>query len=1004
MKNMMTKSTFKEIAGSFSRWAAILAIVALGVGFFSGLKISKDAFILTGDKYVRKHNLFDYQLISTLGFEKDNIEEIMSVDGVTDAEGSYSTDAIVHIDGDDSNERVAKLHTITDNINTLSLKAGKMPSEADQCIGDAEYFSEDDIGKKIKIVTTSGEDDASGKMLKYDEYTLTGIADSVLYLNFERGSTSLGNGSVAMFLFMPEQSWDSEFYTEMYVSIDNNDTIFSDSYNDAVKSMKAPLTDALENCANSRYDEIISEANEKLEDAEKELDDARKELSDGEREIAENEKKIADGEREIREKKQSIKDAEQKLADARMDYNDGLEKYNEEKESAYARLEPLKQAVEQAAGTPLYQQYKEQYDTALAQTEAQLKAAADKLEQAKTEITAGEAELADGKSKIRKAEAELADGKRELASGKAELASAKSKILDAQEELDDARDEVEDIENPDTYVLDRTSNIGYVCFESDSDIVEGIAKVFPVFFFIVAALVVMTTMTRMVDEQRTQIGVLKALGYSKGRILSKYLFYSSSAALIGGILGFYIGSYLFPGVIWQAYGMMYGFAPLSFVIDLNLGGLSVLASLVCAAGATLYSCYKEFNEVPAELIRPKAPAMGKRILLERVHFIWDRLKFLHKVSLRNIFRYKKRFFMMILGVCGCTALLVTGLGIRDSIKNVVSAQYDKIYHVDYTVTFDKELNEAEKDEFIEENSSIISDCMFLYTISVDARANNKVKSINMVVCEDESPIRNFIDLHDENGGLEYPGTDECIINDNLAEQMGLKVGDTITISDSDMGEMEVKITGLCENYVYNYIYINEATFEKNWGDMEMNSAFVLGRTNEDGEVENPHEDGAYLMNADNVASVSVTYDFRDRIDNMMKNLNYIIALVVICAALLAFIVLYNLTNINITERIREIATIKVLGFYPKETSAYVFRENIILTAISAIVGLPLGKALHAFVMSQVKINLLSFDIHIEPVSYLLAVAATFLFALIVNFALYFKLNNISMTESLKSIE
>ena len=525
------------------------------------------------------------------------------------------------------------------------------------------------------------------------------------------------------------------------------------------------------------------------------------------------------------------------------------------------------------------------------------------------------------------------------------------------------------------------------------------------FFFLVAALVCMTTMSRMIEEQRTQIGVLKALGYSVGQILTKYMFYSGSSAVLGGIIGFFAGTYIFTWVIWEAYKMMYEFADVIFVIDWATGAFALLAAIICSVGTTLYSCYHELSQVPAQLIRPKAPSSGKRIFLEKITFIWKRLKFLQKVSIRNVFRYKKRFFMMIVGICGCTALLVTGFGVRDSIKNVVSMQYDEIFHVDYEVTFNHSISEDEQEAFMEDNSQYADSFLFLHTGSVDVRQDGQIKSVNLVVSGDSSPIDDFISLHNDEGDLQYPGSGQGIINSNLAETLGIKEGDELTVYDSDMNPLTVEITGLCDNYVYNYLYIDEATYQSSFGTPEINSAYVRGLRGDDGQLlSDPHEAGSALMDSAGVSSVTVTEDFRNRIDNMMKSLDYVIALITISAAALAFIVLYNLTNINITERIREIATIKVLGFYPRETSAYVFRENIALTAIAAIIGLPLGKWLHSFAMSKIQIDMLSFDVHISLLSYILAVAGTFVFAMIVNLVMRRKLDKVSMTESLKSIE
>ena len=1002
MKNMMTKSTLREIKGSFSRWLAILAIVMLGVGFFCGLKVCQDAFTLTGDTYLNEHNLFDYELVSTMGLDEESVDTISAVDGVRHAEGSRSADVLFEEEGTENGERVAKFHTISKEISTLSLVEGRMPESADECIVDALHFSSDDIGKTIHI--TDGNDKDTIDMLSGRQYTITGLANSPLYLNFERGSTSLGDGKVAAFIYITPEAWDCDYYTEIYVDLEKTAPIFTDEYDEIADSMEEPLTEALESCGTARYDEIMDDAKEELAEAEAKLADAKADLANGEGELRSNEKKLADAEKEIRDNEKKLNDSEKKLKKSKSEYEDGVEKYNDEKNDAYAQLDALKSQAEAASGTPYYDRYMAQYTQAKAQTDSQFEAAWAELEKGRLEIEKGEKKIADGRQEIKDAKADLAEGRQKIADGKEEIADGKKKIADADEELDDARDKIDDIEHPDTYVLGRDTNIGYVCFESDSGIVDGIAKVFPLFFFLVAALVVMTTMTRMVDEQRTQIGVLKALGYDRNAILGKYVFYSASATLIGGFAGFISGSYAFPWVIWTAYGMMYNFSDIIFVIDWKLGLLSILVALICAVGSTLFSCYREMSDVPSQLIRPKTPAMGKRILLERVGFIWKRLSFLRKVSMRNIFRYKKRFFMMVIGVCGCTALLVAAFGINDSVKNVISDQYDKIYHVDYTITFDKDLSSDEQQEFIDENSSVVSDCLFLNTLSVDARAGNAVKSVNMVVADQDAPIEKFIDLHNEDGPIAFPDDGECVINENLAQILGLEAGDSLTVFDSDMREMNLKIAALCENYVYHYVYLNRDSYEEQWGHVETNSAFVLGVTDESGELADPSAGGAYLMNADNVASVSVTKDFRDRISNMMKSMNYIIMLVVGCAGALAFIVLYNLTNINITERIREIATIKVLGFYPNETSAYVFRENIMLTAIAAIVGLPIGKILHTFIIHQIQIDLLSFNLHIHPLSYVLSVVMTFVFAGIVNFVMYFRLEKISMTESLKSIE
>lgn len=1035
MKNIMFKSTLREIKGSLGRWAAILAIIALGVGFFSGLKACKSAFLETGNEYLSQHNFFDYELISTLGLEDEDVENISAVDGVRLAEGSYSADVLITEDSPDSQDVTTKFLTVSDNINTPSLTAGRLPENPDECLGDPQYFTESDIGRKIYISSNNAEDTLD--MLAYDCYTITGIADTPLYLNFERGSSSIGDGSIACFIMILPEGFSSEVYTEIYLLLEDSAYIFSDEYEEITEKAEEPLTAAIEAASQRRYDEIVGEARHEISEGEAELEDAESEVKEAEKELSDGEARISDGEAQIAAREADIAKAEDEISSGKKQLEDGQKQINEsfellesgeaEYSAALAEFEQQEsQAYSQleaayAAGYLTAEQYEAQKsaldsrfeaarsaldETAkeLSDNRALLESKQKELDESAEALAEAEAELENGKREIADAKAELADARVELEEGRAELDDGKAELEDARAELEDAKDQIDDVDYPDSYALNRETNVGYVCFNNDTSIVEGLAEIFPLFFFLVAALVCMTTMSRMIEEQRTQIGVLKALGYSSGQILKKYIFYSGSSALIGGVSGFFAGTYIFTTVIWEAYKMMYEFSDVIIVFDWLAGVLALLAAMICSVGTTFYSCYHELGEVPAQLIRPKAPAAGKRIFLEYVPLIWNRLRFLQKVSIRNVFRYKKRFFMMILGICGCTALLVTGFGIRDSIKNVVSMQYDEIFHVDYEVTFDHNMSEEDQAEFLDVNSDYIDSCLFLYTGAVDARMNGQVKSVNLVVCSGDDNIDDFIDLHNDDGHLSYPQKGQGIINSNLATVLDVEVGDEITVQDSDMNSLTVKISGLCDNYVYNYLYINDETYVDTWGEAEINSAFILGADDGQSGSISGHETGSRIAEADGVSNVSVTEDFRNRIDNTMQSLDYVVALIIICAAALAFIVLYNLTNINITERIREIATIKVLGFYPRETSSYVFRENVVLTAIAALVGIPLGTILHRFVMTKIQVDLMSFDVHITLLSYILSVAGTFVFAIIVNLVMRRKLDKISMTESLKSIE
>lgn len=964
MKNLLFKSTLREIKSSFGRWIAILAIIALGVGFFAGLKACKPAFLETANEYFHQQNFYDYQLISTLGLEDEDVEIIRDVFQVGYAEGSYSADVLVQVGSTDAGEIGTKFLTISKEINVPTLVSGRMPTKADQCLGDALIFNEDDIGKTVKV--SKNNTTATLDMLAYDEYTITGIAKSPLYINQERGSTSVGNGTISGFIMIPKTGFTSDVYTEIYATLDHSPYIFTPEYEAATKDATEALEEAMKLCSDRRYNSIINAAESQLSDAEKEIYSKKEQIYAAESEISSSEDYLY--------KFDEIIDS------VIVTYESSIKMLEKQRQETYNNLENYHKL-----GLITYDEYKQikkKLDEQFASAKAENESIEEDLYWASQAVDNGINQLEDGKSQI-------SDGKNQLAN--------------AENEINKARKELNKIKYPVNYVLGRETNLGYACFDSDISIVDGIAKIFPIFFFLVSALVCMTTMSRMIEEQRTQIGVLKALGYSIKEVLGKYVFYSGSSALIGGIIGFFAGTYLFAWVIWEAYKMMYGFADIIFVIDWPLGLVALIVALLCSVGTTVYSCYNELSQVPAQLIRPKSPPAGKRIFLEKIPFIWNRLKFLQKVSFRNVFRYKKRFFMMILGICGCTALLVAAFGINDSVKNVAAMQYDEILHVDYTVNFNHSLSPEEEADFLKEATPYIDNCMFLYTGSVDARINKEVKTLKLVVKDKEDDIEPFVSLHLDDKKLEYPKKGEGMINTNIAEILNIKVGDNLTVYDSNNNEMTVKITSICENYVFNYLYITDETYEEVWGKPDVNSAYIVGLDEETSEL-SVHEVAAKLMDMTNVVNVSASEDFKQQIDNTMQSMNYIVLLVIACAGALAFIVLYNLTNINITERIREIATIKVLGFYPKETSAYVFRENIILTAISALVGLPAGKLLHSFVMSQVKVNVCSFDVHVAPLSYLYALIGTFIFSMVVNLVMRKKLDKISMTESLKSVE
>lgn len=1035
MKSMMAKTTLREIKHSLGRYLAILAIVALGVGFFSGLKVTTDSMTVSADKYLSEAQLFDYRLLSTIGFEEADVEALAAKEEVRAVEGALSAD-IIYIN-EQGNESVIKAHSLSQQINKVVLTAGRLPESGDECVVDSNLYGESAIGSKIVLADSNAEDDLAN--FTYREYTITGIVQSPYYIQFERGNTSLGNGRVSGFMYLLPEGFQMDYYTEIFVKFDADYPIYSEEYESYIEGKEVLWEGYCEEQGQRRYDAVLQEAKEELADAEQELSDkkeeAETELLDARKELEEAEEKIADGEADLADGEKQLTDSREQIADGKKQLADG-EKQIEEAEAALAERETeLASAKETAAESEAALEAMRQEYGAYAQVPqiaAQLAAAEQELLQAKQQLAMGEAALAAAREEIETAKKELADKRRELVNAEAELADAENKladarkeladakeeladgwqeyndayeefeteIADAEEKLADARAEIADIRTPDTYVLGRDTNVGYVCFENDSGIVDGIANVFPVFFFLVAALVCMTTMNRMVEEQRTQIGVLKAIGYSEASIMGKYLFYAGSAALIGSVAGFFIGTIMLPYVIWVVYKIMYRLGGFSYVFDWKLALISLVVAICCTMGTTWFSCRREFKEVAASLMRPKAPKAGKRVFLERISFVWKRLNFLQKVSVRNVFRYKKRFFMMIIGISGCTALLVTGFGIRDSVTNIARKQYEEIHIYDLGISLQEDFRsekEAEAMQVMEESGIT---CLPAYETTMDLEVAGQIKSINLVVLKEPENIDGFISLHTKNDkDIDYPKAGEAVIASQLAENYKVSIGDEIWLYDENRNAIHVTVSGICENYVYNYIYIAPTTYEEQIGTVEYKTLYANIPDGAD-----LHQTAAAIMKAENVSTVTVSDDIKERFSSMMGRLDYVVIVIILCAATLAFIVLYNLNNINITERLREIATIKVLGFYQRETAKYVFRENTVLAGIGCVVGLLLGKLLHAFVMHEVKIDMVSFDVHIQWVSYCYSIVLTFVFAWLVNRMMTGKLNRINMAESLKSVD
>lgn len=927
MNKVLLKDTFRELWKTKSRFIAIFAIVALGTGFFAGVKVTCPDMKLTADQYFENYNLMDFKVVSTYGLNQEDIEAISSVPGIDDVMPAYSMDVIINTE---SEERVARVHSIPNEgdiyINRTRVIEGRLPEKSGECVIEKSKYAnvELEIGDNIKL-NTGKEDKAISDFFNKDIFKIVGYVETPYYLTFEKGTSTLGNGSVSMFTMIPEEDFKMDVFTEVFLTLENKEHLsaFSDEYKNVVSDKTKELEAIADDREEARFNEIYNEAKAKI-------DDAKKELSDG-------------------EKKQQ---------------------------------EELSKALE-------------------------------KLKTAEKEISSGKQKLADRKKifikEIVLAEEELVNSEKELGKGQQEYASKKvesdKKLDDARKEISEAEKKINEIEKPKWYILDRKSNAGYSSYQEDTEKVDAIAKIFPVFFFIVAAFVCLTTMTRMVEEHRTQIGTYKALGYSNFNIALKYLIYTASASVFGSIFGLIVGMKLFPFVIANAYGMLYMMPPTLTPFRIDYAFWITLGALVATSLAVYFACYNELREQPAQLMRPRSPKMGKRVFLERIPFIWNRLNFFSKVTIRNLFRYKKRLVMTLLGVAGCTSLILAGFGLRDGISSIVPKQYGEVFYFDSMVIIDENSNSNDKLNLMDDLNSDpnITDTINVRLKNLKAGGGEMWQKIYLMVPEDTTKLQNFISIHRmENKEPIKLSDDGVVIGEKLAELLDLHPGSEIKIKDDEFKEITVKVAAINENYALHYIYMTPALYEKVFGEKPVFNSILVNMENTTQLTEDSLSN-AFIDNKA-VLQVSFTSGTKKGFSDMVGNLNSVVFIMIISAGALAFVVLYNLTNININERIREIASIKVLGFYDIEVSQYVFRENIILTLINTCFGLLGGIVLNKFVLTTSETDVVMFGREIYWYSYIYAAALTLVFAVLVNIVMHYKLKKISMIESLKSVE
>ena len=1033
--------------------------------------------LFTQDNYFKNNNLMDIRLVSTLGFSEKDIEAIEGADGVLDIYPSFSKD--VFVENDEGASIIAKLMAFPDSgMNEVILLDGRLPEKPNECVVEIhdQLKVVYKIGDSVSVYTTD-PDDPIEDSLERSEWKVVGAVMSPQYIGYDRGNSTIGDGSADTFIMIPKENFVLEAFTEVYLTLDSTKDIsaFDDEYTASVEKSSDDLKKIGEERAPARLEEIKESANEELEEAKKEIADAEKELADAEKELADAFTELSDGEQKIKdgwaeyysglkEYKDGLDRFEKEIADAEKElsfgeddiasgwkqYYEGLEEYQQGLKEFEAGLEQSGMSVSDLYSTRSYleeqiallsnipgmestvAQLRAQLDSVNAAISAyeQLLAAEKQLEEARKQLAAGTAELEKSKKQLEEAKIsgkkELAEAKRQLNDAYVELkdsekelvegweeyneglaefeeasAEAETEIADAKRKIAEAEEDIANLKEPKWYVFTRDDNPGYSNYESDVYIIENVGKVFPIFFLLVAMLVCLTTMTRMVEEQRTQIGTMKALGYGKGAILAKYIVYSAFASVSGSVFGIALCSIIFPLIIYYAYRMIYIVPPLEMTAMPEMWILVIIICVLCTTFAVLMAGYNELKENPAELMRPKAPKAGKRVILEKIPFIWNRLNFTKKVTARNLFRYKKRIFMTILGIAGCAALTLTGFGLLSSISVVFERQYSEIFNYDLIVSLDSDSGKEKINEVFEEleNNGISETNLPAYLMSA---SYGGLQDLALVVTDDTDSLEEMISFRDKDSGEIYELSDSgVIITPRLAEKFGLSPGDEFTFYCDNI-ELTAKIDAVAENYTMHFIYMSGEYYKKLSGEEhKVNSVFTVMS---DSGQEAQDELATKLMTYDGVLALTFSSTSMESFKSAVENLNYVVVLIIVCAAALAFVVLYNLTNINITERIREIATIKVLGFYDNEVSAYVFRENIVLSFLGAGTGLVLGIWLHSFVMSTIQTDNIMFGSGIPFWAFAAAFAMTIFFSFAVNGLMYFRLKKVSMVESLKSVE
>lgn len=1067
-KKALHKEIVRTIQKTLPRFLSIFFIVALGVAFYSGIRVTEKDMKITADAQFDEKNLMDIKLVGTLGLSEENLSAVKKLPEIKNAQGSYSKDFICRLKGQ-NNEYVVKVMSQPEGMNQPEITEGSMPSEMGECLADENFAREHGLKIGDTITLKSGDEDKIEDSLRKKEFKITGIGKSAEYLSRDRGSSEIGSGKVSGFLVLPKNTFCMKVYTEIYMTVKGaeKEMAYTDAYNHKVSKAEKSLKKIKNQENERRLQEIKQDAYQALEEKEEEYDKNRKKtlrkLKQAEAKMEKSQKKILSSKNQLKSAEKDLVTGKRKLEQGESDYKKGIKQIQQAKKQISAGKKELeerqesirlseKKIKEQEAGLNQLEKNIEQYEqmpganpqqlqqmkNQLQNGKKQIYEAKKKISEGKTQIAVAQNRLKDSQNQIRRqerrlsnakqtlsenrkrlkeAESSLQSGKRQVAqaekqyhAGKKKFQNTKKKALkkldDAKKKLKDARKDIDHLEKGKLYILNRRKTQSYVEYGEETARIGAIGKVFPAIFFLVAALVSLTAMTRMVEEQRTQIGTLKALGYTGWDIALKYVSYGLAATVSGSVIGAVVGEKVLPKVIIESYKMMYiGLGDVKVPLESEY---TLMASFMAAGVVTLAVlsvCYKELRERPAQLMRPAAPKEGKRILLERAGFLWKRLSFIWKATMRNMFRYKKRFFMMIFGIGGSMSLLLVGFGLKDSISAISDQQFQKIIRYDVSIGLKEDAGKKDREDLYRWLSKRegMKESLLVHESVPEIEAGGKSRSATMIVPLKTERFTEYIALQNRTNGRKYTLNEEGIfLTEKTAIVLGVEEGDEVEIKSGTGESVRAKVCGLTENYMLNKFYMSPKLYEKLYHKTPKATS-VYCRSKKAGSRWEEAV-GKEVLEKEAAASVHFISSDVKAMEDMVANLNIVVAVLIISAGLLAFVVLYNLNNINISERRAELATIKVLGFYDFEVGAYVYRENIILTILGMFAGIGMGIILHRYVILTAEVDMIMFGRKIYTESYFYSILLTAAFAVIINAIMYFQLKKINMVESLKSAE